>query len=276
MKKLFAIGIVGIVGILMLVGLSSEQAISYTSGAPEARTGSPGDGEHCATSGCHANSPGAPTGNELVSLTTNIPTTGYVAGATYDLTATMVDSAVTKFGFEISPQNVNGDLLGTLIAGPETGLVGLGKYVTHTFINTSGQGSRSWDFQWVAPEVGTGDVTFYGAYNFSNANGQTNGDVVVLADTLVSEGLSIGDGENSNTIFSVYPNPVIDLINVQGVSAETNYALVDLNGRTVRKGSISSSTVSRIEIDRSAVKSGLHFLRLTDSESEIVIKVLIK
>ncbi len=275
MKKPYAFGVVSLLVMLMINGLSGDQAVSYTSGALEAMTGSPGDGDHCGTS-CHATDPGTPTGNELISLTSNLPETGYLAGVTYDFTATMSDTSVTKFGFEISPQNVNGELLGTLIAGPETGLVGLNKYVTHTFTTTVGSGSRSWDFQWVAPEVGTGDVTFYGAFNFTNANGQTNGDVVVLADTTVSEGVSIGVNDRAVAQLSAYPIPATDFFYVDGVSGKTNYALVDLSGRTVQKGSFSSSTVSRIDLDRCAVKPGVHFLRLTDSGSDTVIKILVE
>lgn len=276
MKKLSAIGIVGIISILMLVGVSKETAISYTSGAPEARTGSPGDGAHCATSGCHASNPGVPTGNEVVSLTSNIPETGYLAGATYDFTATMTDPSITKFGFEISPQNVAGDVLGTLIAGPETGLVGLNGYVTHTFVNTTGSGSRSWDFQWTAPEAGTGEVTFYGAYNFSNANGQANGDVILLTDTTIIEGHAVGMNDLATMDLSVYPLPATNRLLVQGLTESSDYEFVDLSGRTVQNGRLESMSNPIIDLDRSNVRPGLHLLRLTDSNSEKVIKIMIK
>lgn len=273
MKKLYALGIVGFVGILILIGLSSEQAISYTSGAPEGRTGSPGDGDHCATSGCHANNPATPTGNEVVGLTTNIPLTGYIPGTIYDLTATMSDPAISKFGFEISPQNETGDILGSLIAGPETGLVGLSGYVTHTFSFTTGPGSRSWDFSWMAPEVGTGDVTFYGAYNFTNNNSQTSGDVVVLLDSTFTEDLTTEIANQASNRFNIYPNPVNREFRIDGARGLTRYQLFNLEGRVVQSGIVSIATP--VKVDRSKVKAGIYFIRVNNKEHDEMTRFLV-
>ena len=45
------------------------------------------------------------------------------------------------------------------------------KAITHTSsgISTTGD-SNSWSFDWTAPASGTGDVTFYGAFNAANGD----------------------------------------------------------------------------------------------------------
>jgi hypothetical protein len=273
MKKFSVLSIVSIFLILLITGLSSERAVSYSSGSPEGMTGSPGDVLHCGTS-CHSNNPGTPTGSEFISLMTNIPSIGYEAGVTYNLTATMTDSAVTKFGFQISPQNLAGDLIGTLIAGPETGLVGLNKYVTHDFTSTSGNGSRSWVFQWTAPESGSGDVTFYGAYNFSDANGQTSGDVILLADTTVIEGVTIRVDEKISHQISTYPNPAKDFIYVKGISDISTFRLIDLHGNVIQFGNIEAN--EPIMINQSVRRAGVYILAIQCDDAQNLVRVVIK
>lgn len=129
--------------------------VLYPTGAPPAKTGSPGDGSDCTQ--CH----GGTAGNATGWITSNIPADGYTPGQVYQITATNQISGSGKYGFEVSPQNVAGNLLGTLTAGPNTQLVGSNKYVTHTNANTS---LNSWTFSWTAPAAGTGQVKFYGAF----------------------------------------------------------------------------------------------------------------
>jgi len=142
--------------ILAVVGIITLTASVLTpNGAPPAKTGSPGDGSNCTE--CHGGT--ATTTPGLI--TSNIPSGGYVPGTTYQITATNTLTGAGKYGFEVSPQNVAGTLLGTLIAGSGSQLVGSNKYVTHLSANTT---TNTWTFGWVAPSAGTGTVTFYGAF----------------------------------------------------------------------------------------------------------------
>jgi len=130
-------------------------SVLYPSGAPAAKTGSPGDGANCTE--CHGGTATTTAGL----ITSNIPSGGYVPGTTYQITASNPLTGAGKFGFEVSPQNAAGTLLGSLIAGSGSQLVGSGKYVTHVSANTT---TSAWTFSWVAPSAGAGDVTFYGAF----------------------------------------------------------------------------------------------------------------
>jgi hypothetical protein len=143
-----------ILGLTFVLFLSSFMAF-YPNGAPAAKTGSPGDGSNCTE--CHGGTASTVSGW----ITSNIPVQGYTPGQTYQITATNQITGSGKYGFEVSPQNVAGNLLGTLTAGTTSQLVGSGKYVTHTNATNS---LSTWTFNWTAPAAGTGQVTFYGAF----------------------------------------------------------------------------------------------------------------
>jgi hypothetical protein len=183
MKKAIVLLAIG-----MLAGISG--LVGYSNGAPAGRTGSPGDGSSCASSGCHSQTPATASG--LIS--TNIPATGYVPGTTYTITASISHATRNEFGFQVSPQNATGSILGTLIVtnSTQTKLVGSGGYITHKSAGTAGSGNaKSWSFNWTAPSAGTGAVTFYGAFNSSNNNNGSSGDLITLSNTTVQEALPL-------------------------------------------------------------------------------------
>lgn len=135
--------------------LASGFGMMYPTGAPVAKTGSPGDGSNCTE--CHGGSPTTTPGQ----ITSNIPATGYTPGQTYQITATNPLTGSGSYGFEVSPQNAAGTQLGTLASGAGSKLVGGTKYVTHSNANST---TNTWTFNWTAPVAGTGAVTFYGAF----------------------------------------------------------------------------------------------------------------
>jgi hypothetical protein len=176
-----------VLGVLFFIisSISFNNAHSYSTGAPGAKTGSPGDGATCTN--CHSGT-ASPQTNWI---TSNVPASGYVPGTTYTFTATATFTGCTKFGFEISPQNASGTLLGTLIATntTETQLIASSKYITHTSGGTSvvTTGTKSWSFDWTAPIAGTGAVTFYGAFNATNSSGTNSGDNIYNSNLIVAE-----------------------------------------------------------------------------------------
>jgi hypothetical protein len=139
------------------------QALSYTSGSPSGYTGSPADKRSCAVKDCHSAQPEFSPGM----IISTIGSSGYIPGNTYSMVATVRgETSSTKFGFQISPQSVTGQLLGkmSVINPSETSLSGKGKYINQRGPGVSGKGSRSWSFKWTAPPKGTGPVTFYGCF----------------------------------------------------------------------------------------------------------------
>lgn len=143
--------------------LLSQNSWSYTAGSPNACTGSPADKQSCAQPECHKGSAIFKDGL----LKSNIPAEGYTPGATYTVTATAIGSTTaTRFGFQVSPQSVTGELLGTMTVtnSAETKLTGKGKYITQKDMGVEGRAYKSWSFKWTAPKAGTGKVSFYGCF----------------------------------------------------------------------------------------------------------------
>ncbi len=224
-----------LIAVMIVTGASFESANGDGSGAPSGNTGSPADNKTCARSGCH---PGTAT-NITNAISSDVPVTGYIPGNTYTITATVNDPSLIKFGFEISPQSSTGTLLGTLAlldADKTKFTSNANKYITHKSAGTSWPGhTASWSFSWTAPIAGTGDVTFYGAFNFSNNNGSTSGDVIHTSTLTIPEAFGVGIAEiNDKRRFDLYPNPVSSAMQVRYYlprTSDVSISLYDLSGK---------------------------------------------
>jgi len=140
--------------VLALTSFGGDDLTDYPGGSPAGYTGSPGDGKDCMD--CHGGSTSFVEGW----ITSDIPVEGYTPGVTYNLTVTVSGSG--DKGFQVSPQDLTGMEMGTLIAGPNTHLNGGTKYVNQNSKSTANP--ATWNFQWTAPPAGSGEVTFYGAF----------------------------------------------------------------------------------------------------------------
>ena len=195
-----------------------HHALSSSSGAPDGFTGSPGDGQICVL--CHQGPPPTPISN---AITSTVPGTGYIPGNTYTVTAQISRIGHTRFGFQISPQDNSANPLGILTdINSETQVTGGGAYITHTTNGTYGTDSKTWTFDWEAPIAGTGNVTFYGAFNVTNDNGINNGDTIYSSMMTVPEdiGTAANLANNQNNFFSLYPNPATDVTHITFLSNE--------------------------------------------------------
>lgn len=159
--------------------------VDHFMGSPGGKTGSPGDNGATCTE-CHSGTATTQAGW----ITSNIPAEGYTPGETYNVTATGTHKGVQRFGFEATAENSAGSKTGTLsiINSNETKLANQNHSVTHKNTGTTPMGnSKSWSFNWTAPAAGTGDVTFYAAFNAANGNGNSTGDVIYKSSLAVVE-----------------------------------------------------------------------------------------
>jgi len=158
MKK---IGIVFLVSFVLIFLMSYSLYRPDTDGSPAGQTGSPHDGSDC--SSCHTSKPKNIDGI----ITSNITPEGYTPGEKYTITVKLKGNQNSKkFGFQISPQNNKGKVLGRLlVTNPkETRIIENGKYINQIKGGVDGNGSKTWTFDWIAPAKGTGDITFYGSF----------------------------------------------------------------------------------------------------------------
>lgn len=164
----------------------------YPGGSPGGYSGSPLDGKNCTH--CHT---GTPTTIEGI-ITSNIDSLGYVPGSNYTITVSVPGSGLK--GFEVSPLNTANQKTGTLTAGIESRLVNSGISVTHSI--TSGSDPAVWTFQWKAPVIGTGNVTFYGAFAASKSH-------TLLSTMVVKEKTVLNIAPEISSDINVVYNPDI-------------------------------------------------------------------
>lgn len=217
----------------VIIGQITEQRVySNIDGTIPKVTGSPFDvsGQTCSQTDCHSG--GATALTDII--TSNVPASGYVPGSVYTITATLTDPNKTRFGFEMSPQTSTGALAGTVsitdAARTKFTFPSIGnKYVTHTLAGTDAPShTASWSFNWTAPTEGTGDVTVYGCFNFTNRDSTKNGDEIHTSTLTIPENV---DGMNDPIIISsldVYPNPVASTLQLDYYLQKTGVVKIDL------------------------------------------------
>ena len=152
--------------------LLSLTVFTYSSTPPAANAGDPGNG-NCTS--CHGGS-AITSGTAWSSIAlTGLPTNGYIPGTTYTLTISGNSASTSKNGFQLTSLNSNNAMAGSIASGTGTSIqTNSGK----TYISQSGSNSGTWSFNWTAPISGTGTVSFYTAFNGSNSNSNTVGDLI--------------------------------------------------------------------------------------------------
>lgn len=280
MKKVL-IAVTAVVAGFVVFSASIKQGHTNQAAAPAGNTGSPGDNNQtCARSGCH-NGSATPTANLI---TSNIPETGYVPGATYTITATIAQDGKVKFGFQVSPQNDAGTKLGTLIVTNSTAttLIGAGKYITHKTAGTGGQGSRTWTFDWTAPASGSGPVTFYGSFNVTNNNGSDSGDQIFTSSLTVQEGtLGVDDMQADKAELIVFPNPSNGKFSVavSGVKAPISAKVFTADGRLVYSHLYNNVGTGKQIVDVNAdgkLSTGIYFVAVESDGLVKTVKLVIQ
>ena len=248
MKKTFTF-----IAIVLLVAGLTQSIISSPDGAPSGYAYDKSSSyKTCATSGCHSGT-AVFTDTSVAKITSNIPSTGYVAGATYTFTATINKPGNVRFGFQASPQDSVGNYKGTMIVTntSKTKITGT-KYITHT---QSGNSQSSWSWNWVAPALGSGQVKMSGALMAANNNGATSGDSVYKVSVLINECFKAPTG--------IYSTP-------KGTSSTINWTKNGCaNGYKIMYRAVGAPTWKYITLADTAIKTIYGLAYSTDYEYSI-------
>jgi len=280
-KKIAFISMTIIVGgLLYFTGIKEGRA--YYFGPPSGVTGSPHDGQSCATGGCHDSHPLQSAQPWILS---NVPIAGYTPGTIYTITAKAVKIGMNSFGFEISPQSTNGTELGKLIVtNSNTTQITSAKYIEQTQSGYQGTDSLVWSFNWKAPASGTGSVTFYGAFNCGSGNSSSSGTYVYPATLVIPENVAAGIAnlEPEASSLSIFPNPAKEKINITFNVKETTGIEINMYGIDGRKiSNLLASTLNEGEHTQtimlpSAITPGIYIVQLVAngqaSEQRIIIE----
>ena len=183
-----------------------------------------------------------------------------VIGTTYTITITTTGSG--NKGFEVSPQDLSGNLLGTLIAGTGQKLLGGGKYLTHTTPKTGA--TAVWTFQWIAPAAGTGDVTFYGAFAITDKATKKSTLVISEAKPVVMPMLQS---------FMPMMARLNDTITITGKNFDTVISVV-IGGVNAKSYSVSNDSVIKAVVD--SCSDGKVVVTTTTGSSELAGFVFLK
>ena len=206
---------------LALVAIASLPALTNSNGPAGGKSGSPASGgQTCAL--CH-NGPVITT--QGISITSDIPATGFEPNTNYLITVTNTTGGAShvKSGFQASVESSGHQ--GSLTATTGTTLVS-SNYVTHnSSSNSVVNGQASWNFVWNSGNA-PDSTTIYAAGLFANGNGNYSGDAVAT-QSLVLTRSSLGLGEGPLAV-RAYPNPADGSINLEmpeGLSVVRAYSL---------------------------------------------------
>jgi hypothetical protein len=243
----------------------------YHGGSPGGKTGSPGDNGSTCTA-CHSG-----TANNVDAwITTDIPELGYVVGETYTITATGTHAGVGRFGFELTAEDQNGNKVGQFSVSPDgqTQFANGNHAITHTSSGITPDGdTKSWSFQWTAPDTDLGIITFYASFNAANANGGTSGDIIYLSSLSVDES-SIGIQDNIESIeFTMSPNPSFGQLAISHQLSSAQLQIVELSGKIVYSN---QAYHSNDQIDLHYLQQGIYLVQLKNGPFVNTKKLLIK
>ena len=231
---------------LAIVFYPQQELISKENGSPGAKTNSPLDGQNCTS--CHSGS--INSGSGTISITTDIPSGGYLPGNTYTITTTVAQAGINKFGFELTAENLSvkqGTFFITNAIETKFANGTSNTGVTHKQAGTSGTNTKSWDCDWEAPASGTGDITFYSSALAANSNGSNNGDQVYTNSIMISELIPV-PGCTDSLALNYDPTATVDdgsciFCDIQASFWMTSYPLCNNDSNLLSDFSTSSVSI---------------------------------
>jgi hypothetical protein len=279
--------------LLISAGITITSLTSYSTGPAFGgqgnRTGGPGSAGTCSQgTACHNSPPLTPTTaaftlfdkTDTVAATPNT----YIPGHLYEVTLKGANgpAGFTKFGFQALALKTGNTQAGTIVLTNITAhrIVPAGgiNLIEHKQTITSTDTNLVAKFDWQAPAVGTGVVTFYGIINAVNGDNDRTGDrhnggtSYVLAELPV---VSVKN-TNQNADFNVYPNPFTNSLSIE--SAQTGSGsyqanIYDITGKQSYSYQITPG--SKMMLNSTEWKAGIYLVELIGEKNKI-IRTLIK
>jgi hypothetical protein len=259
---------------------ASISAHTFSSQAPPNRNGSPAsNGVTCANSSCHSGS----SSGQIITITSDIPTSGFEENTDYTFTVTGDWSAATganTSGFEASLESTSG-FEGTLSSGGNSNvkLVGMGNFASHNGDQGFTSGMTEWSFNWNSGMAPDG-TSVYAVINFANGDGGTSGDNVLTKSLQLTKAQNISIGENSIANLKTFPNPTTDVLNIsfsnEGIS-DNSLKLYDMQGRLVKdlySGKITGEFNESFII--SDLSPGIYILNIQNEKGFIQERIIVQ
>ncbi|HRW75957.1 MAG: hypothetical protein H6568_08020 [Lewinellaceae bacterium] len=244
--------IAGAIGIIFLLGNAGGVALVQKAD----RTGSPLSSGPCQA--CHS-SGNFNTSIDLKMLKDNQPITSYMPGEVYTMRVIVkANMNAQQYGFQAVALAGAGHAQAGTFQNPPTG-VAIRTVNNRTYPEQQYPSLKdTFQVDWVAPAVGTGDVRVYAAGVATNANGNSNGDgAAFINTTLTEEGASSVQATRPDgwAILSHRPGVFVEL---QVPGSRSTITIYDLQGsiRSVQH----LNGANQVRIDLGGLPAGCYLL----------------
>ncbi len=222
---------------------------------------------------CHNGTPLNGGGGSLT-ITSNIPTSGYVAGTTYQININTVQVGASLFGLcaeVLSTSNTNiGSLVATDANFTQKLTGGNGRdCITHK-VGATGTDGRVFSFNWIAPaSTAAGAARFWVSTNAANSDGGTSGDKIYATSTTFQPS-TVGINELDNSLVSsIFPNPAKDIltINLKSIDAAKTIQIIDLLGKKLINQNIDNE---RTNLNVAQLNQGVYIVQVLDAKGKVM------
>ena len=240
-------------------------------------------GRTCNTLGCHETN--AATYRDGIIFSNAFPANGYLAGQTYQINIEIDEPGITKFGFQASPQNASGTIVGTMSnIGSQTQTIQNGAYSghTHTEIGNIGLSPKFYSFEWTAPTTpGAGTLYFYATAAAANGDNLSSDDLIFFDTLVVKEDHNSGipTAPKDKLLVNVFPNPYQGLIIIEIESSRATdfiYSIYDIQGESIipAQYQLINQGKNQIYINAGAFASGIYFVEMASENQKEVRKIM--
>lgn len=276
-----------LLSVLAITTIELNTALSSSNGKA-VKTGAPGEGT-CRD--CHNSNPLNSPGGSVSISSPDISNNEYVGGQTYQIDVTIERSGVNEFGFGFEALKPNGTNAGTLmdINTTETHVLtgnisgNIRNTMTHKTNSGISSNTKTYSFNWLAPEAGTGNVTLYATGNAVNQNGNASGDYVYSTSLALTESnpSSIEAFNRVNVGLHTYPNPVVEKLNIEFNAPENgvyHLQLLSLNSGNLIYGQDLSCIKgeNKLSLNNSDWSQGLYLLKIGYKGKSVTKKIIVQ
>lgn len=273
--------------------LFADFTYKKVSGSHPGSTGAPGD-LTCAQSGCHLGSV-IQNDNTVNSLVFPTIDSTYVPGQTYLVKLKTNNPTIQRFGFEIvALKDATNKNVGTWTITQTTrtqiishSVAADTRYsVTHKqagTVATPSTGLNEWQFNWTAPAINEGPITFYYATNSTNNNGSNSGDQIRTSSFKIKPAFSstIDELVNENEVTAFYNSneAAIDLKYNLEKDEKIGITIFDVSGKKMYSKNLENKTkgihTTKIAFT-TEISPGVYFIHLLIGNTKHTKKIFIQ
>lgn len=294
-KGLLVVALLATAGTAYTLTNFSTRAFGDSTGAPM-KQGTSVAYNSCNNVGCHTGNPlNSPQGS--VTVSSDIPSSGWVPGRTYTITIRGSFPNRDVFGWQAMvwgnadsasigriatvPNGVGTVSLSLLRRSPLAAPYDTNYYFGHRSadlaVPTLGRSEVS--FLWTAPnEPGANtSASIYARFVAANGNGNNVGDFVLSGSASYLSAPASSQRLVTPVLFKAYPNPATDAIKFHSPWAgEVSATIADISGKIYSKELLNTAANEEVILPVHSLPTGTYWLQLINAQGQKAIATLVK